>query len=333
MRTRAFGRTGLTVSELGMGCSGLAGGLYYRNDREALATLQGAFDAGITFYDTSSNYGLGRSERLLGRAFAKRRRQVILATKGGARFLPLGVIGLRAKPFLRPIRRLLHPMRRELHHWRDAQKRYDYRPGFLTQSIEASLKRLRTDYLDLFQLYNPSPEAIAEGGIFETLEGLRAHGKVLHTGVSCVTVEDALRCLDHPVIESVQVEINMLDQSALDRLLPEAARHGVAVVARVPLAQGLLTAMPDGSIAERTAQDSSAYARRRQLAERYRAFVTPGRTLAQAALQFVLALPGVSVVIPGMARRVHLTENLNALRAPALTAEEMSQARRLAAGA
>jgi aryl-alcohol dehydrogenase-like predicted oxidoreductase len=318
MRVRSFGRTGLTVSELGMGCSALGGGVYQHDRREALATLRAAHEAGITFYDTADNYSLGE-------AFRGLRSRVVIATKGGAAFSPLGRVGLRIKPLLRPVKSLLWPARRALNHLRDAHKRYEHSAAHLTAALEASLRRLRTDHVDLYQLYNPSSETLRRSEVFRALEAFTRSGKARCAGVSCVTAEDALLCCDAPAVSSVQVTINLLDREAIQRLLPRAAERGVAVIARVPLAQGLLTDAASGTMAEQAARDEEEFQRRRRCAEQFRFLARPGRSLAQAALQFVLRLEGVSVVIPGMVTRAQLAENLGALRAPALSAEELTR--------
>ena len=118
---------------------------------------------------------------------------------------------------------------------RDVHKTYDHSAAQLTRALEASLKRLRTDYIDVYQLYNPSTETLRDGDVFRTLETLKRSGKIRYAGVSCVTVDDALRCVQQPSVSSVQVTINLLDREAVPELLPRARAAGVAVIARVPL--------------------------------------------------------------------------------------------------
>jgi aryl-alcohol dehydrogenase-like predicted oxidoreductase len=308
-----------------MGCSSLGGGLYHGNTKEALATLRAAFDAGINFYDTADNYSQGRSERLIGRAFRGQRSEIVLATKGGAVFSALGSWALRLKPMLRPLSGALKAAKRRLHHMRDSQKGYDHSTAHLTRALGASLKRLQTDYVDLYQLYNPPTAAPREGDVFVTLEKLTRSGMTRFAGVSCIDAEDAILCARQTVVSSVQVTVNLLDREAIGRLLPTARELGVAVIARVPLAQGLLTNATEGTMAEQSARDDRTFELRKRRAERFRFLETSDRTLAQAALRFVLQLPGVSVTIPGMVNRRELEENLGALNVAPLSASELSQ--------
>jgi len=325
MRMQKFGRTDLVVAELGMGCSSLGGGLYHGNRREALATLRAAYEAGINFYDTADNYSQGESERLIAEAFHGKRKSVIIASKGGAVFSPIGRLGLRVKPFLRPLKALLKPARRKLHHMRDAHKKYEHSAEHMTAALEASLKRLRTDYIDVYQLYNPSAEKLRDGEVFRTLETLQRSGKIRYAGISCVTAEDALLCVKQPAVSSVQVTINLLDREAIPDLLPQASAAGVAVIARVPLAQGLLTAATSDTMAEQSTRDDKKFQERKRYADQFRFLEAPGRTLAQAALRFVLGLSGVSVTLAGMVSRKELSENLGALNALPLTPDELSR--------
>ncbi|MBI4228823.1 MAG: aldo/keto reductase, partial [Deltaproteobacteria bacterium] len=325
MNYRSFGKTDLKVSELGLGCSSLGGGLYHRDDQESIKTLFQAFDLGINFYDTSDNYSQGNSERLIGQAFKGKRDRVIIASKGGAVFSPLGSFALRLKMILRPMRHLLHPMRRYLHQMRDSEKSYDYSPRHLTEAIHGSLKRLQTDYIDLYQLYNPSSSILESGEVFDTLDKLKVQGKIRYYGVSCVTVDGALLCLKHHGTSSVQVTINLLDQEAITKLIPLSQENKLAVIARVPLAQGLLTNAQNDTMAEQSARNQREFEDRKNRAKNFWFLVKENRTIAQAALQFVLQFQGVSVVIPGMINRRQLNENLGALAAPPLTKEELER--------
>jgi aryl-alcohol dehydrogenase-like predicted oxidoreductase len=323
MNYRLFGKTDLKVSEVGLGCSSLRGGLYHRDDQESIKTLFQAFDLGINFYDTSDNYSQGNSERLIGQAFKGKRDRVIIASKGGAVFSPLGRFALQLKPILRPMRHLLNLMRSYLHKMRDSEKSYDYSPKHLTEAVEGSLKRLQTEYIDLYQLYNPSSSILESGEVFDILDKLKIRGKIRYYGVSCVTIDDALLCLKHHGISSVQVTINLLDQEAITKLIPLATENKLAVIARVPLAQGLLTSLQIGTMAEHSARNRREFKDRKNRAKKFWFLVKENRTMAQAALQFVLQLQGVSVVIPGIINRKQLEENLGALTASPLTSEEL----------
>jgi len=325
MNTRAFGRTGWSVAELGMGCAGVGRGLYRKDDREALATLDRALEAGINFYDTSSSYSAGDSEQLLGRAFKGRRDRVIIASKVGMLYPPSIAFALRFKYLLAPIETFLRPVRPLLNRTKYSRKRNDFSPQHIERTLHESLARLQTDYVDLYQLHNPPPGDLRRDDLCKPLERLKAQGTIRAYGISCARAEDALLAMEHPGIACVQVPINLLDQEALPQVLPLAQARGVAVIARVPLAQGLLTDAAHETKAEQIAVDCGAVLERKRRAQALRFLATGGRTLPQAALQFVLQLPGVSVVIPGMATRRHLEENLRALDAPPLTAEELER--------
>lgn len=325
MKKRSLGRTNLEVSEMGFGCSSLGGGFYHKDDKEALAALREALEAGVNFFDTSDSYSFGHSERLLGQICKSRRDKVILASKGGKRFKALGAAALMVRPYLTPISGLFKSMKRSLHGMREGQQHYDYSHQHLTRAIEASLLRLQTDYLDLYQLYNPTPEILHRQEIFDTFRLLKRQGKIRHFGVSCVTVEDAMACLEIEGLSTVQITVNLLDFEAARKFLSKAEEKQIGVIARVPLAQGLLTDAESDTMAENTVRDREQLMERKRRAAQFRFLVHKDRTLAQSAIQYVLGLPGVSVVIPGMVNRRQLNENLAALDAPPLSEEEMQK--------
>ena len=325
MNYRSFSKTDLKVSELGLGCQSLGGGLYYRDDQESIKTLYRAFDSGVNFYDTSDHYSQGASENLIGRAFKGRRGRVIIATKAGTLYSPLGSLALRMRPMLRPISRFLHSMKISLHLMRASQKHSDFSPEYLTKAVYGSLKRLQTDYLDLFQLQKPPSSILEKGEFCETLEKLKDQGKIRYYGVSCATADDALICLKHPGISSVQVGISLLDQEAITKLLHLAKEKGVAVIVRNPRAQGHLTSALSDIMAETYAENQKEVENRINKAKKFQFLINRNRSLAQAALQFVLQLDGVSAVIPRAINREQLGENLGALTSPPLTREELTK--------
>lgn len=325
MEYRSFGKTHLKVSEIGFGCQSLGGGLYYRDDLESIKTLHQALDSGVNFYDTSDHYSQGASEILIGRAFKGKRDKVFIATKAGTRYSPIGSLALRMRPFLRPMSHVLRPMKISLHLMRASQKHSDFSAEYLTKGVGRSLKRLQTDYLDLFQLHKPPSSILEKGDFCETLEKLKDQGKIRYYGVSCATVEDALICLKYPGISSVQVGISLLDQEAITKLLPIAKEKKLAVIARNPRAQGHLTNTLSDIMAETYARNQREFEERKNKAKQFQFLVKENRTLAQAALQFVLQLHGVSVVIPRAVNREQLEENLGALTGPPLTEVELER--------
>jgi len=323
MKYKNFGNTDLKVSELGLGCQSLGGGLYHRDDKESIKILHKAFEYGINFYDVSDHHSLGMSEKLLGRAFKDRRDRVIITSKAGLMYSQAGSFILKVRSLARPVSGFLQPFKSSLHYFRASQLRFNYSEEYITQSVEKSLIRLQTDYLDLFQLYKPSASIIENGEFIETLEKLKGKGKIRYYGITCLTVVDALLCLKHPGISSVQVAISLIDQEAMTKLLPLVQEKRVAVIARHPRAIGLFT-HSQGDIMG----DTSAYSRREfeERTKRAKAFwflIKEGRTMAQAAIQFVLQLQGVSVVLPRAVNRKQLEENLGALTTPPLTKEEL----------
>ena len=333
MRYRPFGRTPFVVSELGLGCQSLGGGLYHRDDRESLRLLHEALEAGVTFYDASDHHSQGHTEELLGRAFRARRREVVIATKGGYLFSAAGALAMRARGIARPLGKLLRPLQRTLHRIKTSQVRHDFSPAYLRQAVDASLRRLQTDYIDLYQLYKPSQAVVEAGEFIPVLEQLKAQGKIRCYGVACATVEETSSALRHPGIASVQVAVNLLDQDALPTLVPRAQQQGVAVVARYPRARGLLTAAGEDLLADTSSYSREEMEDRRRRSHAFQCLVTERRTLAQAALQFVLQLPGIASVLPRAVTSRELAEHLGGLSAPPLTAEELRQIRAMSGSA
>ena len=332
MQQRPFGNTKLLVSELGLGCSPLGGGLF-RNDRnESLRVVQHAVDHGVTFFDTADNYSMGESERLLGQALRGRRDRVVIATKVGARYGVADRLLLKARPLLRPLKGLLGGARRSINLVRDKRKHYDFSPARLQLAVEGSLRRLGTDYIDVYQLYNPSAEVLREFAMRDTLENLRTAGKIRCFGVTANHVRDALPALDCSGIASVQLPVSLLDQDGLEDFLQRARARGLALIGSTPLGQGLLTNATGTTKADESSHFSvEQLAARRNLMEAYRRrFVTPSRTLAQLALRFALQTTGVSVAIPSAVSVAELDEDLGSLSMPALSDRELQELRSLA---
>jgi aryl-alcohol dehydrogenase-like predicted oxidoreductase len=323
MRYRQFGATDLTVSEIGFGCARLGGVFQAVTPAEMLSALLRAREQGITFYDTSDMYTQGESEALLGKAFAGRRSSVILASKVGYCLPTRRKLISRVKPLVRPVIRRLGITRTHLPSGARGALTQDFSPEYIVGAVERSLKRLRTDYLDLYQLHSP-PAAVLESGEFlAPLEKLKRDGKIRYFGVSCETAGDALLCLRYPGISSLQIRLSLLDQTALDAVAARARAQGVALIARECYAGGLLAksagaleleaVIPDKAEREAKRNEILGYAR---LAEQAR------RSLPEVALQFVLGTAGVSVTLLGMRTQHQLTDNLRNLTAPSLADAE-----------
>jgi aryl-alcohol dehydrogenase-like predicted oxidoreductase len=321
---RQLGTTGLEVTELGLGCQSLGGGLFHRDDTEAVRTVQQAIDTGINFFDVSDHHSLGIAESLLGRAFKGRRDQVLITTKGGYTFTRLGTFSLGVRYFLRPVSGLLRPLKRPLHLLRASQGRANFSPQYLRAAVERSLARLQTDHIDLYQLYKPTVSTMRDATFAETLallEELKQQGKIRHYGIACQWVEEAMQCLDLPGISTVQVAVNLIEPEATHGLISRAAGKGLGVIARHPRAIGLLTNAGSDIMGDTSYYDQYRSERARRAAD-FRFLITPQRTLSQASIRYVLDIAGIATVIPRAVNRRELTENCSSLSAPGISEAE-----------
>jgi aryl-alcohol dehydrogenase-like predicted oxidoreductase len=300
---RRLGRTDLNSSVIGFGCGRIASLSSLQHRKEIVATLHQALETGINFFDTADSYGQGDSERLLGRLVHGRRQQVIICTKVGYRFGGMHRLGRLVKTAAAVFAsQRSASVGRASSGMRSHSPDQTFTPEYINASIEGSLRRLRSDYVDLFLLHSPPRDVIAEGSALYALELLQREGLVRHYGVSCSNKEDALACLEHPGISILEVACNLFDSSTNYELLARAVKQQVAIIAREPFTQGRVLRDP----------------RLQQFVQQH-----PGRTLAQTALRAVMQLPGVDVVLPGMTRRPHLAENVGAVTAPLLNPDEM----------
>jgi len=281
VRYRPLGQTGLSVSEIGFGGWGIGGrtsgttSYGDTDDRASLAALARALDGGITFFDTSAAYGDGHSEELIGEAFARRRDKVVIATKAG---------------------------------YDSWDRPPDFSPEAVVRSAEASLQRLRSDYIDLLQLHNPPVEALRDRRLAAALARLQADGKIRAWGISARSPAEAIEALADFAAPVVQANFNMMDVRAIDSaLLAETERRGAGFIGRTPLCFGFLsgtigreTVFPPGDhrLGWSRAQLDNWIDGARELLSALG--VAPGREGSQAALRFCLAFPAVSTVIPGI---------------------------------
>jgi aryl-alcohol dehydrogenase-like predicted oxidoreductase len=328
MKFNAFGTTGLSVSEIGFGGSRI-GGVFAGKDSStaALNVLRQALDSGINFYDTADMYSQGESESLIGTAFRGRRSQVILATKGGYCLPARRNLIKRIKPLVRPIVQALGLKRARLPAGISGALSQNFSPSYLTRALESSLQRLRTDYVDLYQLHSPRApflQSAAYGEALETLERLKAQGKLRFYGVATEVPEDAPLCLSAPGIASVQLGFGLLDLEALEQgTLAAAAARGLAVIARGCFGGGLLK---DGL--DQTQLQAATPKWQRILALR-----SLGKNMNRApldmALQFCRGTPAVSVTLLGMHTDRHLRDNLRYFAADPLGATEYTTLRHL----
>jgi len=310
MNHRTLGRTGWNVSEISFGAWAIGGGQWGgANDDESMAALHRAVDLGINFFDTADVYGDGRSERLIARLRRERSEPIHVATKAGRRLSPHTAGGYNAEN--------------------------------LGEFVERSLVNLGTDCLDLLQLHCPPTETFYHPEVFAALDDLTAAGKIRHYGVSVEKVEEALVAMEYPNVQTVQIIFNAFRLRPAELFFSEAKRRRVGIIARVPLASGLLS----GKFTRTTefAADDHRHFNREgagfdrgetfsgvdyeiglRAVEALRPLVPPGVTLAQFALRWILMFDAVSCVIPGARRPDQITDNARAASLPPLSAATMA---------
>lgn len=309
MQYRELGRTGWKVSAISFGTWAIGAEWGAVNDRESLAALHSALDQGVNFFDSADVYGDGRSERLLAQLHDERSELFYVATKAGRRLDPHVAGG--------------------------------YNRQNLTAFVERSLRNLKTDTLDLLQLHCPPTPVYYMPEVFEVLDELTSAGKLRHYGVSVEKVEEALKAIEYPGVQSVQIIFNMFRQRPSELLFAEAQRRRVGILARLPLSSGMLS----GKLTSKSrfaADDHRAFNRNGesfdrgetfsgldydislQAVEALRPYVPPGSTMAKMALRWILMFPAVTCAIPGAKRPEQVDENAGAADLPPLTAETMS---------
>ncbi|GAA3990958.1 aldo/keto reductase [Thermobifida alba] len=282
METRVLGRTGRNVGVVGFGAWQIGDAWGEVSETDALDALHAAVDSGVTFFDTADVYGDGRSERLVGRLL-KEYDGLTVATKMGRRL----------------------PQSPEI-----------YNPDNFRAWNDRSRANLGVDTIDLVQLHCPPSAVYADDAVFDALDDLVEQQRIAAYGVSVETCEQALAAISRPNVASVQIILNAFRLKPLDEVLPAARRAGVGIIARVPLASGLLSGKFSADTAF-AADDHRAFNRNGEAfdvgetfsgvdyatglaaVERLRPLVPEGATMAQFALRWILDQPGVSVVIPG----------------------------------
>ncbi len=276
MKCRALCKGGPRISEVGFG-AGPFRGLDWGpvSDETSVLAVHRALDVGVTLFDTADAYGNGRSERVLGRALEGRREHVVLATKGGWWYV-------------------------------DGAPNCDFSTIYLIRALQASLRSLRTDYIDLYYIHDPDTGTIQRGSVFEFLTRMKEAGTIRLAGVSVDTAEQGRLCIESGCVDVLQIYYSILDQRPDPGLFKAARNAGVGTVIKAPLARGLLsgkyrrdTRFPDGDFREDWRRDGRLQQALAQVA-RVEALVG-GRSpsLAQTALRFVLSHQDVSCVIPG----------------------------------
>jgi aryl-alcohol dehydrogenase-like predicted oxidoreductase len=320
---RRFGSTDLLCSEIGLGCQSIGGGLF-NDESSAERILHKAFDGGINFYDSSDHYSMGRSEELLGKAFLRDRHDIVIATKVGTRYDAARVMALRMRRLASPLSNLLLPFRKRLHRFRAGGRGQDFCPSYVVNAVESSLRRLQTDYLDILQLHKPPPGALRDEELIRTLERLKQDGKIRHIGVAATSNADAALSLELPWVSSVQITFSLVEQTAREDL-PLNQSLGKAILARNPRGFGMLTDLGRDLTAEDYTWDEEEADRLRSMAQAFRFLAGPKRSLATAAIKYVLQQPGITVALPRATSPEDLDDILAASEARELTTEEMSR--------
>jgi aryl-alcohol dehydrogenase-like predicted oxidoreductase len=318
MRTleyRNLGETGMRVSAISLGTWAFGSEWGTVSDDDSYAALNKAIDLGVNFLDTADVYGDGRSEKLIGRLLKERPDdEIFVATKAGRRL--------------------------------DPHAAEDYSYGNLSRFVERSLENLRLEALDLLQLHCPPTEVYRQDETFEALDRLQEAGKVKNYGVSVEKVEEARMALDYPGVKTVQVIFNIFRQRPAEEFFPLAEERNVGVIARVPLASGLLSGKMSAD-REFSEDDHRNFNREGQAFDRGETFsgvnfetglraveelkelVPEGYTLAQLALRWILMHPAVSCAIPGAKRPDQAEDNLAAAEMPPLLEEIMDRIREI----
>ena len=315
MRHRTFGRTGFTTTDIGFGAWQIGGAWGDVSEADGRAALNAALDAGMTFIDTADVYGDGRSEKIIAD---------VLKDRGGERPMVATKAGRRLSPHVAE----------------------GYTKANLEGFIDRSLKNLGVERLDLVQLHCPPTEIFYRPEVFGALEEIKAAGKIANYGVSVEKVEEALKAIEYPGVVSVQIIYNMFRQRPARLFFQEAARRNVAVIARVPLASGLLS----GKISRETAfaaDDHRNFNRNGeafdvgetfagvpfeaglQAVEEIRALVPAGESMAAFALRWILMADAVSVVIPGARNAAQAKANAAAASLPPIPQDVMDATREI----
>jgi aryl-alcohol dehydrogenase-like predicted oxidoreductase len=314
MRYRPLGRTGWRVSEISFGAWAIGGSWGQVSDEDALAALHQAVDSDVNFIDTADVYGGGRSERFIAQLKKSRKDEIIVATKVGRRLPRQTVEG--------------------------------YTRQNLTAWIEDSLRNLSTDTLDLLQLHGPPTELYSRPEIFAILDDQVKAGKIRYYGVSVEKIEEALQAIEYPNVQTVQIIFNCFRQRPAQDFFPQAKQKKVGILARVPLASGLLTGKfgRDSTFASDDHRNFNRHGESFDVGETFsgvdynvaldaveemRKLVPVGVSMSQFALRWILMFDAVTCAIPGGKRPDQVADNCQASAVPPLTPEAMTAIQRV----
>jgi aryl-alcohol dehydrogenase-like predicted oxidoreductase len=314
MKYRPLGRTGWKVSEVSFGAWAIGGAWGQVSDDDSIAALHKAIDSGVNFIDTADVYGDGRSERLIAQLKKSRKEEIIVATKAGRRLPRQTVDG--------------------------------YSRENLTAWIHDSLRNLATDSLDLLQLHCPPTDLYYHAEVFGMLDDFVKAGKLRYYGVSVERVEEALKAIEYPNVQSVQIIFNCFRQRPADLFFPRARQKQVGILARVPLASGLLTGKlrSDSTFAVDDHRNFNRHGESFDVGETFsgvdynlglaaveeiRRLLPPGVSMSQFALRWILMFDAVTCAIPGGKRPDQVADNCRASDLPAISPETMSAIQRI----
>ena len=314
MHYRTLGSTNLRLSAVGFGVWTVSTGWWgITDEQQGIGLLRRAYDLGVTFFDTADTYGNGKGETMLAEALGDVRDKIVIGTKFGYDFYT-------------------HGQERSGH----KELPQDFSPAFVRRACEESLRRLGTDYIDLYQLHNPRLGAIQSDKLFETLEELKGEGKVRHysaaLGPDIGWEEEGMAAMRQRRLPSLQIIYSILEQDPARNFFPVADECDTGLLARVPHASGML----DGTYRPGMTFDSSDHRshRKQEWLESSLRKVSQldflyaqnsGRTIGQAAMQFVLAQPTVTCVLPNFLNETQLKEFVAAPDTPPLTEDELSR--------
>lgn len=314
MEYRKLGNTELKLSAISMGCWAIGGAWGDVSDDNSMKALHAAVDGGVNFFDTADVYGDGRSERLVGQLLRERSEQIYVATKAGRRLSPHDADGYNAEN--------------------------------LASFLERSLKNLGVERVDLLQLHCPPSEVYRRDEVFDALDRLQQAGKIRHYGVSVEKVSEGLDALSYDGVKSIQVIFNAFRLKPAEQLFSRAQERGVGILARVPLASGLLTGKLKADSAFE-ADDHRNFNRHGEafdvgetfsgvpyelglrLVDDLRQLVPKGASLSQWALRFIVDHPAVTCAIPGGKNAQQILQNVGAAELEPLSAESMEHVRAL----
>ncbi|MBI4203239.1 MAG: aldo/keto reductase [Chloroflexi bacterium] len=316
MKYRKLGPTGLNIAEIAFGVWTVSTGWWGQmTETEGAALLEKALYEGINFYDTADTYGEGLGETILARAFPKKRHEIIIATKFGYDFYNFQArAGHRERP-------------------------QNFTPQFIHYACEQSLKRLKTDYIDLYQLHIPRMEHIRNDEIFATLEDLVHEGKIRNYGFALGPdigwFDEGAAAMRERQAKSVQIIYSLLEPDPGRAFFPVAQETRAGLLARVPHASEILTdkfvEIPTFEPGDHRALRRAQWLRQAMEKRKHLLFLAQGtgRTLAQAAIKFCMAQPTIAAVLPNITSEADLKEYTAASDAPDLTADELARTQEL----